>query len=152
MILKNNTLKVERVLKTFKNLNSFETMLKMLKMMQIYLKNVFFWIFVVFAIFGFFENFIKKVSQKLGNNKCPLFTMLTKQNFSMFCIVSFVKKTCLLIFLTCSISTHLKTILFFSFYVSFSFPSLFFFFFLSFSLFFSSYFFLLTRDPIWRSP
>jgi len=33
---KNNALKVERVLKTFENLNSFETMLKILKMMQIY--------------------------------------------------------------------------------------------------------------------
>ena len=36
MTFKNNALKVERVLKTFENLNSFETMLKMLKMMQIY--------------------------------------------------------------------------------------------------------------------
>ena len=26
--------------------------------------------------------------QKMSNNKCPLFTMLTKQNSSMFCIVS----------------------------------------------------------------
>jgi len=33
---KNNTWKVERVQKTFENLNSFETMLKMLKTMQIY--------------------------------------------------------------------------------------------------------------------
>ena len=33
---KNNVLKVERVLKTFENLNSFEMMLKMIKMMQIY--------------------------------------------------------------------------------------------------------------------
>ena len=32
------------------------------------------------------------MGQKLGNNRCPLFTMLTKQNSSMFCIVSFVKK------------------------------------------------------------
>lgn len=32
------------------------------------------------------------MGQKLGSNKCPLFTMLTKQNCSMFCIVSFVKK------------------------------------------------------------
>ena len=28
---------------------------------------------------------------KMGYNRCPLFTMLTKQNSSMFCIVSFVK-------------------------------------------------------------
>jgi len=31
-----NALKVERVRKTFENLNSFETMLKMLKTMQMY--------------------------------------------------------------------------------------------------------------------
>jgi hypothetical protein len=36
MIFKNNALKFKRILKTFENLNSFETMLKMLKMMQIY--------------------------------------------------------------------------------------------------------------------
>jgi hypothetical protein len=34
---KNNALKVERVPKTFENLNSFEIMLKMLKTMQIYI-------------------------------------------------------------------------------------------------------------------
>jgi hypothetical protein len=33
---KNKALKVERVLKTFENLNSFETMLKMLKIMKIH--------------------------------------------------------------------------------------------------------------------
>jgi hypothetical protein len=33
---KNDTEKVERVQKTFENLNYFETMLKMLKTMQIY--------------------------------------------------------------------------------------------------------------------
>jgi hypothetical protein len=33
---KNDTEKVERVQKTFENLNYFETMLKMLKKMQIY--------------------------------------------------------------------------------------------------------------------
>jgi hypothetical protein len=48
--------------------------------------------------------------------------MLTKQNSSMFCIVSFVKKTCLLIFLTCLISTHLKTLFFFLFLFFFFFP------------------------------
>ena len=64
----------------------------MLKKHCKYIKNIFFWIFVVFTIFGFSENFInKKVGQKLGNNRCPLFTILTKQNSSMFCIVSFVK-------------------------------------------------------------
>lgn len=48
---KNNALKVERILKIFENLNSFETMLKM---MQIYLKNVFFGFSMFFVIFGFF--------------------------------------------------------------------------------------------------
>jgi len=88
------------------------------------------------------------MSQKLGSNRCPLFTMLTKQNSSMFCVVSFVKKTCLFVFLTCSISTHLKTPpLFFSFFFFlFSFSFLFL---LSFLL---SLFFLLTSDPIRRSP
>jgi hypothetical protein len=32
------------------------------------------------------------MGQKLGSNRCPLFTMLTKPNSSMFRIVSFVKK------------------------------------------------------------
>jgi hypothetical protein len=36
VIFKNNTLKVERVLNIFENLNSFETMLKILKTMQMY--------------------------------------------------------------------------------------------------------------------
>ena len=35
----------------------------------------------------FSKKIIKKMGQKLGNNRCPLFTMLTKQNSSMFCIV-----------------------------------------------------------------
>jgi len=45
---KNNALKVERVLKTFENLNSFETMLKM---MQIYKKTHFFRCFSLFLDF-----------------------------------------------------------------------------------------------------
>ena len=51
---KNNALKVERVPKTFENLNSFEMMLKMLKMMQIYIKKYFFGFSLFFTIFGFF--------------------------------------------------------------------------------------------------
>ena len=51
---KNNALKVERVPKTFENLNSFEMMLKMLKMMQIYIKKYFFGFSLFFAIFEFF--------------------------------------------------------------------------------------------------
>jgi len=45
-----------------------------------------------FAIFGFFLKIYQNMGQKLGSNRCPLFTMLTKQNSSMFRIVSFVKK------------------------------------------------------------
>jgi len=54
---KNNTLKVERVPKTFENLNSFETMLKMLKTMQIYIYKSFFLDFRCFSLFlDFSEN------------------------------------------------------------------------------------------------
>jgi hypothetical protein len=98
---KNNALKVERVLKTFKNLNYFETMLKMLKMMQIYLKTYFLDFRCFSLFFGFFLKMYQNMGQKLCSNRCPLFTMLTKQNSSIFYIVSFVKKTCLLVFLTC---------------------------------------------------
>ena len=45
-----------------------------------------------FSIFGFFLKIYQNMGQKLGSNRCPLFTMLTKQKSSMFCIVSFVKK------------------------------------------------------------
>jgi len=88
---KNNALKVERVPNIFENLNSFEMMLKMLKTMQMYLKR-FFLIFDVFLYFWIFLKNYQNMSQKLGSNRCPLFTILTKQNCSMFCIVSFVKK------------------------------------------------------------
>jgi len=56
------------------------------------LKTYFFGFSLFFVIFGFLKKFIKKMGQKLSSNRCPLFTMLTKQNSSMFCIVSFVKK------------------------------------------------------------
>ena len=81
---KNNALKVERVLKTFKNLNYFETMLKMLKMMQIYLKTYFLDFRCFFSIFGFFKIFIKKVGQKLGNNRCPLLQCLQSKTPQCF--------------------------------------------------------------------
>jgi hypothetical protein len=48
-------LKVERIQKTFANLNSFEMALKMLKTMQIYQKYIFLgFLLFCFAIFGFF--------------------------------------------------------------------------------------------------
>ena len=64
----------------------------MLKTMQTYKKHIFLDFRCFSPFFLFFKIFIKKVGQKLGNNRCPLFTMLTKQNSSMFCIVNFVKK------------------------------------------------------------
>jgi hypothetical protein len=56
---KNNALKFERVLKTFKNLNSFETMLKM---MQIYLKTY----FLDFRCFSLFLDFFNENLSKHG--------------------------------------------------------------------------------------
>jgi len=46
-----------------------------------------------FAIFGFFCKFIKNMGQKLGSNRCPLFTMLTKQKFLNVLHSKLVKKT-----------------------------------------------------------
>jgi hypothetical protein len=52
----------------------------------------FFGFSLFFCYFWFFLKNYQNMGQKLGSNSCPLFTMLTKQNSSMFCIVSFVKK------------------------------------------------------------
>ena len=49
-------------------------------------------IFVCFLLFLDFSKIYQKDGSNLGSNRCPLFTMLTKQNSSMFCIISFVKK------------------------------------------------------------
>ena len=90
---KNDAWKIERVLKTFENLNSFLDDVENAKNDANILKTYFFLDFHCFSLFfGFSENFIKKMGQKMDNNRCPLFTMLTKPNSSMFCIVSFVKK------------------------------------------------------------
>jgi len=43
--------------------------------------------------FGFFCKFIKNTGQKLGSNRCPLFTMLTKQKFFNVLRSKLVKKT-----------------------------------------------------------
>ena len=78
-----------------------------------YIKNIFFGFLLFFTIFGFSEKFInKKVGQKLGNNRCPLFTILTKQNSSMFCIVSFVKNKKKMISLSWATCSHTHTSLF----------------------------------------
>ena len=60
MILKYNTLKVERFAKIFENLNSFETILKMIKTMQNILKKYIFWIFVCFSLFLDFSKNLSK--------------------------------------------------------------------------------------------
>jgi hypothetical protein len=65
----------------------------MLKTMQIYQKCIF-WVFIVFCYFCFFFwKFIKNMGQKLGSNKCPLFTMFTKQKFLNVLHSKLVKKT-----------------------------------------------------------
>jgi len=82
----------------------------------------------------------------LGSNRCPLFTMLTKQNSSMFYIVSFVKKNlsfCLFNLLNIHSSKDLAL-----FFFLFSLPSLFFLFFLSFFLYFSLSFFVNLRSHL----
>ena len=65
-----------------------------------------------FSIFGFFWKYIKNIGQKLGSNRCPLFTMLTKQKSSMFCIVSFVKKN-----LSFYLKKNLSFLFFFFFFI-----------------------------------
>jgi len=66
---KNNALKVERVLKTFENLNSFKTMLKNAKNDANIFKNVFVFGFsLFFTIFGFFLKIYQNMGQKLGSN------------------------------------------------------------------------------------
>jgi len=164
VILKKNTLKIKRILKIFENLNPFEMMLKMLKWRK-YIKKHIFWIFVVFLYFWIFLKIYQNMGQKLGSNRCPLFTMFTKQNSSMFCIVSFVKKTCLLV-LTCWVLHSSKDLTFFFFFYFFLFS------FSPFSLFFLSSFSVNLRshlatsfnqnqrmcvarsiwNPIWRFP
>jgi len=67
--------------------------LKILKMMQIYQNTFFRGFHCYFAIFDFFWNFIKNMGQKLGSNRCLLFTMLTKQKFLNILHSKLVKKT-----------------------------------------------------------
>jgi len=65
----------------------------MLKTMQIY-QTCIFGVFIVFLLFfGFFCKFIKNTGEKLGSNRCPLFTMLTKQKFFNVLRSKLVKKT-----------------------------------------------------------
>ena len=65
---KNDAWKVERVPKTFENLNSFLDEVENTKNDANILKTYFFGFSLFFAILDFFETFIKKVGQKLGNN------------------------------------------------------------------------------------
>jgi len=41
----------------------------------------FFGVFIVFCYFWFFSKTYQILGQELGSNRCPLFTMLMKQNF-----------------------------------------------------------------------
>jgi hypothetical protein len=61
--------------------------------MQIYQECIFLGFHCFFAIFGFFQKFIQTLGQKLGSNRCPLFTMLTKQNLLNVLHSKLVKKT-----------------------------------------------------------
>ena len=120
--------------------------LKMLKKMQ-YIKNAFFRVFIVFLLFlVFFWKFIKNMGKNLGSNKCPLFTMLTKQNILNVLHSKLCKENLRSSWLA-EWSTHLITLSFLFFFFSFSF--FLFFFFLSLFLFLL---FGLTWDPIWQSP
>jgi len=145
VVFKNNALKVERVPMIFENLNSFETMLKILKWCK-YIKKSIFLDFQCFSLFLDFSEKYQNMGQKLSSNRCPLFTMLTKQNFSMFCIVSFVKRNlsfCLFNLLNIHSSKDLA-LFFFSVLSSFSFLPLLSLF-LSFSL---SFFFVNLRSHL----
>ena len=86
-----------------------------------YIKKHIFLDFFVFLYFWIFFKIYQKHGSKLGSNRCPLFTMLTKQKSSMFCIVSFVKKK--LVFVFAQYPLHLKTLLcsFFSLFLYFFF-------------------------------
>jgi hypothetical protein len=93
MILKMTHEKLNAFKRPLKKLNSFLDDVENAKNDANILKTYFFGFSLFFRYFWIFQKFIKKVGQKLGNNRCPLFTMLTKRKSSMFCIVSFVKKT-----------------------------------------------------------
>ena len=63
---KNDVWKVERVRKTFENLNSFLDDVENAKNDAKYIKNIFFWIFIVFRYFWIFQKFYKKDGSKIG--------------------------------------------------------------------------------------
>jgi len=65
----------------------------MRKTMQIYQKCIFLGFHFFLLFFYFSEIFIKNKGQKLGSNRCPLFTMLTKQKFLNVLHSKLVKKT-----------------------------------------------------------
>jgi len=91
MILKMTREKSNAFQKTFKNLNSFLDDVENAKNGANILKT-YFLDFRCFSLFlDFFQKLNKKMGQNLGSNRCPFFTMLTQQNSSMFCIVSFIK-------------------------------------------------------------
>jgi len=86
-----NGLKVERIQNSFENLNSSKMTLKMLKTMQIYQECIFLG-FHYFCYFWFFSKIYQTLGQKLSSYTCPLFTMLSKQNFLNVLHSKLVKK------------------------------------------------------------
>jgi hypothetical protein len=73
----NDTLKVEHVQKTFKNLNSFEMTLKMLKTMPTYQEHIF-WGFLCFLLFFWiFEN----MGSKIGEQQSLYFLFMKQYSF-----------------------------------------------------------------------
>ena len=80
---KNDAWKVERVQKTFENLNSFLDDVENAKNDANRLKTYFFGFSLFFTIFEFSENFIKKVGKKLGNNSVFHYDILKNIKFTM---------------------------------------------------------------------
>ena len=52
-------------------------------------------VFWIFFIYFFFFSYFFLMKSKIDNNKCPLFTMFTKQNFFKSFAFKLVKKKCL---------------------------------------------------------
>jgi hypothetical protein len=60
--------------------------------MQIYQKYIFWGFHCFLPFFDFFLKIYQNMGQKLGSNRCPLFTMLTKQKFLNVLHSKLVKK------------------------------------------------------------
>jgi hypothetical protein len=62
-----------------------------------------------FTIFGFLSKLYRKLGEKLGNNICPLFTMLMKQNLINILHSEFEKKS---VYLACWVIQSYKEFVF----------------------------------------